>query len=61
VIANYASLVREEVSVAEAADSSTRWGPVRWDLEQIEDATDRAKRLIKHRPGCGRRPGRARR
>jgi PAS domain S-box-containing protein len=48
VIANYASLVREEVSVAEAADSSTRWGPVRWDLEQIEDATDRAKRLIKH-------------
>jgi PAS domain S-box-containing protein len=55
VIANYASLVREEVSVAEAADSSTRWGPVRWDLEQIEDATDRAKRLIKHMLAFARR------
>ena len=47
-IANYASLVRDEVSVAEATDSATRWGPVRWDVEQIEDAADRAKRLIKH-------------
>lgn len=48
VITNYASLVRDEVTVAEAADSATRWGPVRWDIEQIEGAADRAKRLIKH-------------
>lgn len=48
VIANYASLVRDEVSVAEATESATRWEPVRWDVEQIEDAADRAKRLIKH-------------
>ncbi len=48
VIANYASLVRDEVCVAEAAEGSARWEPVRWDMEQIEDATDRAKRMIKH-------------
>jgi two-component system, cell cycle sensor histidine kinase and response regulator CckA len=48
VISNYASIVRDEVTVAEAAESAERWGPVRWDVEQIEDAADRAKRLIKH-------------
>jgi PAS domain S-box-containing protein len=48
VITNYASLVREEVTIAEATDSTTRWGPVRWDVEQIEDASERAKRLVKH-------------
>lgn len=48
VIANYASLVRDEISVAEATESTTRWEPVRWDVEQIEEAADRAKRLIKH-------------
>ncbi len=46
VIANYASLVREEVSAAEVAESTTRWEPVRWDVEQIESAADRAKKLI---------------
>jgi two-component system cell cycle sensor histidine kinase/response regulator CckA len=48
VIANYASLVRDEVIVAETTQSAARWGPVRWDVEQIEEAADRAKRLIKH-------------
>ena len=48
VITNYASLVRDEVTIAGATESATRWGPVRWDIEQIEEATDRAKRLIKH-------------
>jgi PAS domain S-box-containing protein len=48
VIANYASLVRDEVSVAEAMESATKWEPVRWDVEQIEDAADRAKRMVKH-------------
>ncbi len=48
VISNYASLVRDEVSVAEAADSASRWGPVRWDVEQIDAAAERAKRLIRH-------------
>ena len=42
VIGNYASLVRDEVSAAEAADSATRWEPVRRDMEQIEDGADRA-------------------
>jgi len=55
VIANYASLVRDEVSVAEATESATRWEPVRWDVEQIEDAADRAKRLIKHLLAFARR------
>lgn len=48
VISNYASLVGDEVSVAEATQSATRWEPVRWDVEQIEAAADRAKRLIGH-------------
>ena len=48
VITNYASLVRDEVTIAGATESATRWGPVRWDIEQIEEAADRAKRLIKH-------------
>jgi two-component system cell cycle sensor histidine kinase/response regulator CckA len=55
VIANYASLVRDEVSVAEATESATRWEPVRWDVEQIEDAADPAKRLIKHLLAFARR------
>jgi PAS domain S-box-containing protein len=55
VIANYASLVRDEVSVAEATESSTRWEPVRWDVEQIEDAADRARRLVKHMLAFARR------
>ena len=55
VIANYASLVRDEVSVAEATESATRWEPVRWDVEQIEDAADRGKRLIKHLLAFARR------
>lgn len=55
VIGNYASLVRDEVSVAEATESATRWEPVRWDVEQIEDAADRAKRLIKHLLAFARR------
>jgi PAS domain S-box-containing protein len=48
VIGNYASLVRDEVSVAEATENSARWEPVRWDVEQIGEAADRAKRLIQH-------------
>jgi PAS domain S-box-containing protein len=56
VIGNYASLVRDEVSAAEAADSATRWEPVRRDMEQIEDAADRAKRLVKHLLAFARRP-----
>jgi PAS domain S-box-containing protein len=55
VIANYASIVRDEVSVAEATQSATRWEPVRWDVEQIEDAAERAKRLIKHLLAFARR------
>jgi PAS domain S-box-containing protein len=55
VIGNYASLVRDEVSVAEATESATRWEPVRWDVEQIEDAAERAKRLIKHLQAFARR------
>lgn len=47
VIANYASLVRDEVVVAETAGSAARWAPVRWDVEQIAEAADHAKRLIK--------------
>ena len=55
VITNYASLVRDEVTIAEATESATRWDPVRWDVEQIEDAADRAKRLIKHLLAFARR------
>src|SRR5208282_2760290 len=35
VVANYASLVRDELVIAEATDSAAKWGPVRWDVEQI--------------------------
>ncbi len=55
VIANYASLIRDEVIVAEATESAARWGPVRWDVEQIEDSADRARRLIKHLLAFARR------
>ena len=55
VIDNYASLVRDEVSAAEAEQSATRWEPVRWDVEQIEQATGRATRLIKHLLAFARR------
>jgi PAS domain S-box-containing protein len=55
VISNFASLVRDEVTIAETTDSATRWGPVRWDVEQIEDAADRAKRLIRHLLAFARR------
>jgi two-component system, cell cycle sensor histidine kinase and response regulator CckA len=48
VIANYAGLVHEEVSVAVATESATKWEPVRCDVEQIRDAADRAKTLIRH-------------
>jgi hypothetical protein len=55
VIANYASLIRDEVIVAEATESAARWAPVRWDVEQIEQAADGAKRLIKHLLAFARR------
>jgi PAS domain S-box-containing protein len=55
VIGSYASLAHEEVSMAEAADSATRWRPVRSDIEQIQDATERAKMLIKHMLAFARR------
>jgi signal transduction histidine kinase len=44
-----------EVSAAEAEQSATRWEPVRWDVEQIEQATGRATRLIKHLLAFARR------
>jgi PAS domain S-box-containing protein len=47
VIANCASLVRDEITVAETTESASRWGPVRWDVQQLEDAAERARRLIK--------------
>ncbi len=55
VIANYASLIRDELTVAEATESAARWGPVRWDVEQIEDSADRARRLIRHLLAFARR------
>ena len=55
VIANYASLIRDEVIIAEATESAAKWGPVRWDVEQIEEAADRARRLIKHLLAFARR------
>ena len=55
VIANYASLIRDELIVAEATESAARWGPVRWDVEQIEDSADRARRLIRHLLAFARR------
>ena len=64
VIESYASLVHEQVSIAEAADSATRWRPVRSDIEQIQDASERAKMLIRHMLAFARRasaPGRGRR
>ena len=57
VIANYASLIRDEVIVAETTESAAKWGPVRWDVEQIEQAADQAKRLIKHLLAFARREG----
>jgi PAS domain S-box-containing protein len=48
VIANCASLVRDEITVAETTESASRWGPVRWDVQQIEDAAERARRMIRH-------------
>jgi PAS domain S-box-containing protein len=55
VIGSYASLVHEEVSMAETAGSATRWRPVRSDIEQIQDAAERAKMLIKHLLAFARR------
>lgn len=55
VIASYASLVHEEVSLAETAGGATRWRPVRSDIEQILDAAERAKMLIKHLLAFARR------
>jgi len=55
VISNYATVVREEISAAEAAESATRWEPVRRDVEQIEAAADRATRLIKRLLAFARR------
>ena len=55
VIANYASLIRDELIVAEATESAARWGPVRWDVEQIEDSADRARKLIRHLLAFARR------
>jgi two-component system cell cycle sensor histidine kinase/response regulator CckA len=48
VIANYASLVRDELVISEATESAAKWGPVRWDVEQIAEAADHAKSLIRH-------------
>jgi PAS domain S-box-containing protein len=48
VISSYSSLVHDEITVAESSQGTSRWGPVRWDVRQIEEATDRAKRLVKH-------------
>jgi PAS domain S-box-containing protein len=55
VIGSYASLIHEEVSMAEAADSAARWRPVRSDVEQIQDAAGRAKMLIRHMLAFARR------
>jgi PAS domain S-box-containing protein len=55
VISSYAGLVRDEVSAAEATQSATRWEPVRRDVEQIEVAAERAKRLIKQLLAFARR------
>jgi len=55
VIASYSSLVNDEITVVEASDGTSRWGPVRWDMRQIEDAAERARRLIKHLMAFARR------
>ena len=68
VIASYAGLVHEEVSIASATYSMTQWEPVRCDVEQIMEATERAKLLVRHMlafaqrgpaaaAGCRPRPG----
>jgi len=48
VIANYASLVRDEVTIAETTESAAKWRHVRLDVEQIEEAAERSKRLVMH-------------
>ncbi len=48
VISSYSSLVQDEITIAEANQGTSRWGPVRWDVRQIEEATGRAKRLVAH-------------
>jgi len=48
VISSYSSLVQDEITIAEASQGTSRWGPVRWDVRQIEEATGRAKRLVAH-------------
>lgn len=55
VIGNFASLVHDEVSAAEATESATRWEPVRRDIEKIEDAASRAERLVKQLQAFARR------
>jgi PAS domain S-box-containing protein len=45
VIMNFTSFVKEETAAAAAVDS-TRWEPVRQDVEQIEKAAQRASRLV---------------
>jgi len=55
VIANYASLVRDEVTIAETTESAAKWRHVRLDVEQIEEAAERSKRLIKHLLAFSRR------
>jgi PAS domain S-box-containing protein len=54
VIGNFASLVHDEVSAAEATESATRWEPVRRDIEKIEGAAGRAKRLVEQLQGFAR-------
>ena len=55
VIGNFASLIHDEVSAAEATDSATRWEPVRRDIEKIEAAADRARRLVMQLQAFARR------
>jgi PAS domain S-box-containing protein len=55
VIGNYAGLVGDEVSAAETTESASRWQPVGRDVEQIEEAADRATRLIRHLLAFARR------
>ncbi len=57
VISNYASLVRDEVSVAEAADSASRWGPCAgtWSRSTPPPSAPRGSSST-----CWRQPGRCR-
>jgi PAS domain S-box-containing protein len=55
VIGNFASLVRDEVSIAEATESATRWEPIRRDIEKVEGAAGRARRLVKQLQAFARR------